>query len=97
MEAYFRFRMWDLAGRGPVPPRLLELIALLEEHAAQMEKAVGSPAVFCPNSLLRCVRMLQSYLAGERFPKYPGSVVFAQQIEYPPIDWRICANDRQSE
>jgi len=80
MEMYFRLRMWEQGGRGPVPAQLPELNDRLEALASDMEKAVGSPAVFCPKSLRVCLAMTKDFLNGKPFPNYP---TFHQ---YPP--WR---------
>lgn len=91
MEMYMRFRMWDQSGRGPVPPELSGLEIRLRELAAEMEKAVDSPPVFCPKSLLSDLALLKGFLDGRRFPDYPRSLVYAHTIEYPPVAWGSCA------
>ena len=91
MEAYIRFRMWDQAGRGPVPPVLSNLMKSLRNLASEMDRAVGSPPVFCPKSLLNGLAMLDGFLDGKSFPNYPTSLVYAHTIEYPPIAWGSCA------
>jgi hypothetical protein len=91
LEMYLRFRMWDERGRGHVPPELKILQKSIQELAAEMEKAVGSPPVFCPRSLLSCLANLDSYLNGESFPHYSTSLVHAHDIQYPPVNWGICA------
>jgi hypothetical protein len=91
IEMYMRFRMWDQSGRGPVPPELSQLARQIRGLAAEMEKAVDSPPVFCPKSLLSDLAMLQGFLDGRRFPNYPTSLVYGHTIEYPPIAWGSCA------
>ncbi len=90
-EMYIRFRMWDQAGRGQVSPQLTGLKRPLQELAAEMEKTVDSPPVFCPKSLLNGLALLDSFLEGKSFPNYPTSLVYAHTIEYPPIAWGSCA------
>jgi hypothetical protein len=90
MEMYVRFRIWDESGRGPVPPQLSGLKRPIQELAAEMEKAVDSPPVFCPKSLLSALDMLEGFLKGKSFPNYPTSLVFAHSIEYPPVAWGSC-------
>ncbi len=91
MEMYIRFRMWDQAGRGPVPTQLVGLRRPLQDLSIEMEKVTDSPPVFCPKSLVGCLALLDSFLNGKSFPNYPTSLVFAHTIEYPPIAWRSCA------
>jgi hypothetical protein len=91
IEMYMRFRMWDQSGRGPVPPELSQLERQIRGLAAEMEKAVDSPPVFCPKSLLSDLAMLQGFLDGRRFPNYPTSLVYGHTIKYPPIAWGSCA------
>ena len=90
LEMYLRFRMWDQGGRGSVPPELKVLKKSIQELAAEMEKAVGSPPVFCPNSLLSCLAKLHGYLKGEPFPLYSSTLIHAHDIQYPPVEWGIC-------
>jgi hypothetical protein len=94
MEMYFRFRMWDQSGRGPVPPQLSGLKRSIQGLAAEMEKAVDSPPVFCPKSLLSGVAMLEGFINGKSFPNYPTSLVFAHSIEYPPVAGGSCETSR---
>ncbi len=91
VEMYVRFRMWDQSGRGPVPPRLSGLKRPLQELVAEMEKAVDSPPVFCPKSLLSALDMLGGFLKGKSFPNYPTSLVFAHTVKYPPVAGGSCA------
>jgi hypothetical protein len=92
LEMHLRFRMWDQAGRGAVPLELKVLRKSIQELVTEMEKEVGSPPVFCPKSLMSCLAKINSYLNGERFPIYPTALVRAHDIQYPPVDWRICAH-----
>ncbi len=91
VEMYMRFRMWDQSGRGPVPPQLSGLERRIRALAAEMEKAVDSPPVFCPKSLLSALAMLKGFLYGKSFPDYPTSLVFAHTIKYPPVASGSCA------
>jgi hypothetical protein len=92
LEMHLRFRMWDHAGRGAVPPELKVLRKSMQKLATEMEKKVGSPTVFCPKSLMSCLARLDSYLNGEKFPIYPTALVRAHDIQYPPVDWGICVH-----
>jgi hypothetical protein len=93
MEAYFRFRIWDQSGRGPVPAELSMLTAQIEALAAEMEKGVDSPPVFCPKSLRSCLKVLEGFLNGKPFPDYPTSMVYAPRAQYPPSGSTECSPD----
>jgi hypothetical protein len=84
MELYFRFRIWDPGGRGQIPPKLSELTGRIEDLAAEMEKAVGSPPVFCPKGLRSGLEMAKEFLNGKPFPNYATSMVLGRGYQYPP-------------
>jgi hypothetical protein len=84
MEIYYRFRMWDESGRGPVPPPLSALLRSGRDLVREMKGAGNSPPVFCPSSFEVCLTKLEGYLKGEVFAAYPASVVFEHSVKYPP-------------
>jgi hypothetical protein len=88
-DLFLRFRMWDQAGRGPLPGQIPQLQKSLSAFTHEMHAAMGDPPVFCPASMYDNLRKMQKFIDGEKFPDYWNK---ATPLKEPEVNFSICAH-----